>query len=44
MKIYVNKVKENWVVDNFINEWMEYNGDTTVKYIKRRNEYCWATP
>ena len=40
MKIYVNKVKENWVVDNFINEWMEYNGDTTVKYIKNA-ELIW---
>lgn len=34
MKIYINKVKEDWVVDNFINEWNEHNGDTTVKYLK----------
>ena len=40
MKIYINKVRENWVVDNFINEWKEYNGDTTVKYAKNA-ELIW---
>jgi len=40
MKIYINKVRENWVVDNFINEWKEYNGDKTVKYAKNA-ELIW---
>ena len=33
MKIYINKVKENWVVDNFINEWKEHNSITHTKYL-----------
>ena len=40
MKIYINKVKENWVVDNFINEWKEYNLGITTKYPKNA-EIIW---
>ena len=25
MRIYFNKVKEDWIVDRYINEWNEYN-------------------
>ena len=31
MKIYINKIKENWVVDQFVKEWDEFNTEITSK-------------
>ena len=30
MKIYLNKIKEDWVIDRFKKEWETYNQDITV--------------
>lgn len=34
MKVYTNYLKENWVVDQFINEWNEYNNEISTSNIK----------
>lgn len=34
MKVYTNNLKENWVVDQFINEWNEYNNEFSTSNIK----------
>ncbi len=33
MKIYINKIGENWIVDRLRNEWIEYNYQTHTKNI-----------
>lgn len=33
MKIYLNKPKESWVVDRFVDEWSSYNKSLTTKNI-----------
>lgn len=35
MKIYINKLKENWVVDNVISEWKKFNEIITTDNIKQ---------
>ena len=40
MKIYINKVKENWVVDRFVKEWKIYNFETKNTYFDR-NTIIW---
>lgn len=35
MKIYINKLKENWVVDNVISEWKQFNEIITTENIKQ---------
>jgi len=35
MKIYLNKVKENWIVDRFYKEWYQYNSDISTKYFSK---------
>ena len=32
MKIYLNKTKENWVVDRLSSEWKQYNQDLTTRF------------
>ena len=34
MKLYLNNIKESWVVDRFKNEWYEFNSDLSTKRIK----------
>ena len=33
MKIYINNVKESWIIDRLTKEWFEENSDITTKYI-----------
>ena len=33
MKIYLNKPKEDWIVDRFVDEWNEHNKSFTTKNI-----------
>ena len=40
MKIYINSAKENWVVDRFKNEWINYNGKVSRHYLLS-NEIIW---
>lgn len=35
MKIFINNLNENWVVDNVISEWKNYNSKITTDYIKQ---------
>ena len=35
MKIFTNKIKENWVVDKFILEWEEHNDGYITDKIKK---------
>ena len=35
MKIFINSLNENWVVDNVISEWKNYNSIITTDYIKQ---------
>ena len=35
MKIYINLVNENWVVDNVISEWNNYQKELTTKNIRK---------
>jgi len=37
MKIYINKVKENWIVDRFISEWKEYSPNITRNYFSSKS-------
>ena len=34
MKVYLNNIKESWVVDRLKNEWYEFNEDLSTKKIK----------
>ena len=34
MKLYLNPLKENWVVDNVISEWNKYQGNLVTSKIK----------
>lgn len=34
MKLYLNPLKENWVVDNVISEWNKYHGNLVTSKIK----------
>ena len=36
MKIYINKVKENWIVDRFISEWKEHSPNITRNYFSSK--------
>lgn len=40
MKIYINKIKENWVVDQFVKEWDEFNTEITSKKA-RSSDIIW---
>ncbi len=40
MKIYINSAKENWVVDRFKNEWINYNSKVSRHYLLS-NEIIW---
>ena len=40
MKIYINSAKENWIVDRFKNEWINYNGKVSRHYLLS-NEIIW---
>ena len=33
MKIYLNKPKEDWIVDRFVDEWNDHNKSLTTKNI-----------
>ena len=33
MKIYLNSVKEDWVIDRLKSEWSNLNKDITTRYI-----------
>ena len=33
MKIFINKPKEDWVVDRFVNEWNKYNFKSSYSYL-----------
>ena len=35
MKIFTNKIKENWVVDKFVLEWKEHNDGYITDKIKK---------
>ena len=35
MKIYLNKVKENWIIDRIRSDWYKYKKETTTKFISR---------
>ena len=35
MKIYLNKIKESWVIDRFKREWFEYNYDVSTSKINK---------
>jgi len=35
MKIFINSLNENWVVDNVISEWKNFNRKITTDYIKQ---------
>ena len=37
MKIYLNKPKEDWIVDRFVDEWNDHNKSLTTKNIFRSN-------
>ena len=37
MKIYINKVKENWIVDRFISEWKEHSPNITRNYFSSKS-------
>lgn len=37
MKVYLNKVNEDWAVDQFIKDWSKYNKKITTKRIKKSN-------
>ena len=37
MKIYLNKPKEDWIVDRFVDEWNDHNKSFTTKNIFRSN-------
>jgi len=41
MKIYLNKISENWVVDRFYKEWYKYNSDISTKFIKK-SDLIWV--
>ena len=34
MKVYLNNIKESWVVDRLKNEWYEFNEDLSTKKLK----------
>ena len=34
MKIFINKLNENWVVDNVISEWKNFNKKITTENVK----------
>ena len=35
MKIFTNPINENWVVDNVVNEWIEFQKELTTKNIRK---------
>ncbi len=35
MKIYLNNVKEDWIIDRIRNDWYKYKKDNTTKFISR---------
>lgn len=41
MKIYLNKINENWVVDRFYKEWHKYNPEISTKSIKK-SDIIWV--
>jgi len=36
-KIYISRIKESWVVDNFRKDFLNYYSDLTTKYVSRSN-------
>ena len=34
MKIYINKVKESWIIDRVTNEWIQQNENSSTNKIK----------
>ena len=42
MKIYINNVKESWIIDRLTKEWFEENSDITTKYINR-SDLIWIS-
>ena len=43
MKIYLNKPKEDWIVDRFVDEWNDHNKSLTTNNIFRSN-VIWISP
>jgi glycosyltransferase involved in cell wall biosynthesis len=41
MKIYLNKINENWVVDRFYKEWHKYNSEISTKSL-RKSDIIWV--
>jgi glycosyltransferase involved in cell wall biosynthesis len=41
MKIYLNKINENWVVDRFYKEWYKYNSEISTKSL-RKSDIIWV--
>ncbi len=37
MKVYLNKIKESWVVDRFKSEWYEFNKDISTNRVRKAN-------
>lgn len=44
MKIYINKVDENWIVDRFRNEWYQYNNNLSVEYFLKSDIFWIIAP
>ena len=40
-EIYINKAKENWVVDRFRSEWNEYNCKTSHSIYSKNVKIIW---
>lgn len=40
MKIYLNKIRENWIVDRFYKEWYKYNSNISTKF-QIRSDIIW---
>ena len=41
MKVYINKAKEEWIVDRFRNEWNQYNKRTRKTTFLLKNNIVW---
>ena len=41
MKVYINKAKEEWIVDRFRNEWNQYNKKTRKTTFLLKNNIVW---
>ena len=35
MKIYLNKINEDWIIDRLKSEWFYYNSEISTKFINR---------